>query len=198
MRALLSVGAAKVQRPEFDDLAEFSARRVTASAAGWGELDQLVQLAVDHIPALSAAGPMVERIWEHDRDSIWAFRRNDAIVGAYAMLFLNRVGLRRLLAGQFDASEPSLAWLARPGERVTAIYKWAVVAPGLASEGIRLVSRHLRSPRFADADLYALSTSEPATRLMLNLGFRSMSKADPRLLCYLRKTNRLGRGLVAA
>lgn len=198
MRVEVASGAASVQRPEFDDLALMPVRRVTASPAGWGELGTLLQLAVDHIPALSAAGPAVERVWLHNRNSVWAFRRGGGIVGVYAMLFLNQTGFRRLLAGQFDASNPSVAWLAAPGQPVAAIYKWAVTAPALAAEGIRLVSRRLQSPPYGAADLYALSTTPAATRLMLNLGFRAMSDIDPRLLRYVRQINRAPREFVAA
>jgi hypothetical protein len=189
--------AALPQRPDFDDLASLPARRITASPAGWGELGALMDLAVSQIPALAAAGPVVERIREHDRDAIWAFRRNGEVVGAYAMLHLNPTGLRRLLAGSFDAADPSLAWLASPREPVAAIYKWAVVAPGLAAAGIRLVSRHLGGPRYATANLYARATTPAATKLMLNIGFAAMPEVDPLLLGYVRQVNRTRRTLAA-
>jgi len=189
--------AAAMQRPDFDDLASLPARRITASPASWGELGALMDLAVSQIPALAAAGPVVERIRGHDRDAIWAFRRNGEVVGAYAMLHLNPTGLRRLLAGSFDAADPSLAWLASPREPVAAIYKWAVVAPRLAAEGIRLVSRHLRGPRYATANLYARATTPAATKLMLNIGFEAMPAIDPFLLGYVRQVNRTRRILAA-
>lgn len=198
MRPLRSAGAARLQRPEFDDLAKFSARRVTASSAGWGELGQLVQLAVEQIPSLSAAGPIVEKVWKYDRESIWAFRRGGEPVGFYAMLYLNQTGLDRLHARQFDGADPSLGWLAAPQEPAAAVYIWAAVAVGMVSEGMRLVSRHLQTERYANADLYALSTTEPATRLLLHQGFLPVPNNDPRLLCYVRQVNRAGHERVAA
>ncbi|MGV8841475.1 MAG: hypothetical protein ACWA6X_14385 [Bauldia sp.] len=197
MSSLLNGRAALVQRADFDDLADLPARRITASPAGWGELGALMDLAVTQIPALAAAGPVVERVRGHDRDAIWAFRRNGEIVGAYAMLHLNATGLRRLMSGSFDGADPSLAWLATPREPVAAIYKWAVVAPRLAAEGIRLVSRHLRGPRYAAANLYARATTPAATRLMLNIGFAALPEIDPLLLGYVRQANRARRTLAA-
>ena len=198
MRVLRNAGAASLQRPEFDELANFPARRVTASSAGWGELGQLVQLAVDQIPALSAAGPIVEKVWRYDRESVWAFRRNGEPVGFYAMLYLNRTGLDRLHARQFDGADPSLSWLSAPEEPAAAVYIWAAVAPGLVSEGMRLVSRHLQTARYAYADLYALATTEPAARILLHQGFRPVPNNDPRLLGYVRQVNRTGDERAAA
>jgi hypothetical protein len=198
MRSLRNVGAARLQRPEFDELADFPARRITASSAGWGELGQLVQLAVDQIPALSAAGPIVEKIWRYDRESVWAFRRNGEPVGFYAMLYLNQIGLGRLHARQFDGADPSLSWLADPKEPAAAVYIWAAVATGLVAEGMRLVSRHLQTARYAQADLYALATTEPAARILLHQGFRRVPNNDSRLLSYVRQANRTGHERAAA
>lgn len=198
MRLLRNGRAARLQRPEFDELAEFQARRITASSAGWGELGPLVRLAVDQIPALSAAGPIVEKVWRHDRESVWAFRRNGEPVGFYAMLYLNQTGLDRLHAREFDGADPSLSWLAAPGEPVAAVYIWAAVATGMVAEGMRLVSRHLQTGRYARADLYALATTEPASRILLHQGFRPVPNNDPRLLGYVRQVNRTGHERVAA
>ncbi len=183
MSVLGARGVAPARRPDFDGLADRPAGRIAASPSAAGELGELLRLAVEQIPALSAAGPAVERVWRHNPESIWAFRRGERIVGAYAMLFLNAAGHRRLRAGAFDGANPTLAQLAGPGEPVAAIYKWAVVAPGLAAAGIRIVSRHLSAPPYAAADLYARATTESATRLMLNLGFRPIVETDPKLLC---------------
>lgn len=198
MRVLSHAGAASLQRPEFDELANFPARRITASSAGWGELGQLVQLAIDQIPALSAAGPIVEKIWKYDRESVWAFRREGEPVGFYAMLYLNETGLSRLHAREFDGADPSLAWLASPGEPAAAVYIWAAVAMGLVSEGMRLVSRYLQTERYARANLFALATTEPAARILIHQGFRPVPNNDPRLFGYVRQLNRAGDERAAA
>lgn len=172
-------------------------RRAVVAPAGPDELDALLALATAEIPALAAAGPAVRRVQSHEPFSIWAFRRAGRIVGCYAMLHLNAAGFAELRAGTFDGSDPDVALLARPEEAVAAIYKWAVVAPGLAAEGIRAISRALREPRYARADLYARATTKAAARLMHNLGFAPVSARHPEWLRYVRRVNRMTLAYVA-
>lgn len=154
------------------------------------DLDRLLDIASQQIPALSAAGPAVRRVQLHNPLSVWSLRREGTIVGCYAMLHLNAAGFDRLKAFDFDAANPDTALLARPGDTVAAIYKWAVVAPRLAAEGIRTVSRRLAAAPFARADLYARATTPPAALLMAHLGFRPIPGASAEWLLYVRKVNR--------
>lgn len=189
---------ASAHRVLFDGLAALPVRRVSVAPARREDLEDLLRIAVRQIPALSAAGPAVERVWTSNPESILAFRRADEIVGCYAMLLFNEIGLGRFLSGSFDASDPDVACLSRPGQRVAAIYKWAVVAPGLAAEGIRAVSRRLQEPAYASANFYACATTAPAARLMAHLGFEPVPNTSPELLRYVRQASRTRMNDVAA
>ncbi|MGD9737856.1 MAG: hypothetical protein AB7O56_04055 [Bauldia sp.] len=191
MTDIVALRAASAQRSDFDELGSLPVRRIMVTPARTDELDALLELAVAEIPALRAAGPAVHRVQSHHPQSIWAFHRGGRIVGCYAMLHLNIQGLAQLLAGIFDGGNPDVALLARPGETVAAIYKWAVVAPGLAAEGIRAISHQLATPLFARADLFARATTPAAARLMSHLGFTPMSARHPERLRYVRKVNRM-------
>jgi hypothetical protein len=174
---------------EFDELCHRPVRRVAVGAALVGEIPELVRMAAVEIPSLAASEAAVLRVQEQNPESIWAFRRGTRLVGAYAMLLLNSWGCARLLAGELDCATPPLECLSAPGEVVAAIYKWAVVAPGLATEGVNAMSRYLQGPLYATANLYARSTASPARRLIINVGFQP-TRQGSNLLVYVRMRNR--------
>jgi len=174
---------------EFDKLQFLPVRRVSATAAPLAEIPDLVRIAAQEIPSLAAAEAAVMRVQRKHPESIWAFRRGDQTVGIYAMLLLNKRGREQLLAGSIDFANPALECLSEPGEPVTAIYKWAVVARGTTAEGLHLMSRHLQSPLYASANLYARAVGEAAERLDFNLGFTPV-RPDSELLVYVRMCNR--------
>lgn len=54
---------------------------------------------------------------------------SDRVAGMSAQLPLTEAGLEALLNGRFDAARPDLAFVARPGEKVDAIYVWLTFSP---------------------------------------------------------------------
>jgi len=182
---------------EFDELCRLPVRRVLVSAVPVSEIPELVRMAATEIPSLTAAEAAVVRVQEKHPESVWAFRRDGKLVGVYSMLLLNSIGHERLIDGQLDCSNPSLECLSEPGQPVTAIYKWAVVARGAAAEGIYAMSRHLQNQLYANANLYARAIGDAAQRLDFNLGFRPL-RPDSDLLVYIRMRNRARRSPLAA
>ena len=187
--------AARAQRPDFDDLALLPARRISASPARPAELNKLISLAGRLMP-LSAAAPAIERVYRHDPRSIWAVHGRDGIVGVFAMLFLSKTGLNRLLAGDFESSKPAVDWLAHASEKVAAVYLWAIATPGFVIDAFRVVSLWLRSPRYASADLYARATTPSGARLSINLGFELLPELG--LYRFQRHQNRAGANIAVA
>jgi hypothetical protein len=182
---------------EFDELRHLQNRRVSAVAAPLADIPDLVRIAAQEIPSLAAAEPAVLRVQQKHPESVWAFRRGDQTVGLYSMLLLNMRGLECLLDDSIDFSDPPLDCLSEPGAPVAAIYKWAVVARGIAAEGLHAMSRHLQGPLYATANLYARAVGAAAQRLDFNLGFRPV-RPGSELLVYVRMCNRTDQRAFAA
>jgi hypothetical protein len=192
----LDSSAYLARRHDFDELADLPVRHVVASPAVEGELGALVGLATNAIPSLAAAEPIVRQVHRHNSDSIWSVcNRNGAAVGVFAMLLLNRRGLRSMLSGRFDSAAPELDQLAGQGEGAAAVYLWAIVTPGLAIEAFRAVSHWLRSPRMRSADIFARPATEAGLRLSLRLGFEPIPEIG--LYCFRRHWNRRETSAVA-
>src|SRR5262249_20588291 len=140
-----------IMKREFDTLCQLPTRRVEGEAAALADNPHpLGRNAVEISPP--AASPAAGfRVPEKKPRSIWASRRGEAVVGIYAMLLLNPAGLEQLLAGTLAFADPPSDCLAEPRETVAAIYKWAVVARGLAAEGLHAMSRHLQREPYATA-----------------------------------------------
>ena len=169
-----------IMKREFDTLCHLPTRRVEVEAAALADIPDLLERTAVEIPTLAASRAAVLRVQERNPQSIWAFRRGEAVVGIYAMLLLNPAGLEQLLAGTLAFADPPSESLAERRETVAAIYKWAVVARGLAAEGIHAMSRHLQGGPYATANLYARAVGAAAQRLDFNLGFRPIRPGPPR------------------
>jgi predicted GNAT family N-acyltransferase len=65
--------------------------------------------------------------------------RTGKAIALFAFLPLNEFGAGMFVSGQADGARPDPAWIARPGERPVAFYKWLFFGPDLyirALEGI--------------------------------------------------------------
>jgi len=186
---------ARMHRREFDQLGRLVRPGTTVQPVDFEEVPELLAFAGREIPVLSSAVEAVSRVINRNRDSIWVFKRGGKPVGIYAMLLLSREGLEGLLLGEFNLSFPDPSLMVRTGEAPAAIYKWAVVAPGMASAGICAISHMLQTDRYATANLYARPTTVPGGRLMAHLGFHDVRAGLPDLQRYVRIVNR-GSGLV--
>ena len=200
MRPIIEVGEggrdAPVQHPDCDDLASLPACHVPAVPARPAQVASLTRLAARSIPTLSADRPVVERVHQYNPESVWAVTAGeDREIGVFAMLILNRSGLRALLADDFDSANPDLGRLVKPGEEAAAIYLWAIVTPGLAIETFRIVSRWLQSPTAQSAGIFARPTTKAGLRLSVRLGFEPIPELS--LYCFRRHCNRREASAVA-
>ena len=147
---------------------------------------------------LTASPQICESIRRRHRDNIWSIRdrRNNALIGIYAMAMLTEDGHRALLAGEFEAHDPRLAHVAETGDHVAAIYKWGVYAPGVAAAAIPLIARRLQLPPYDEVDLYGNGSTEAGKRIMRAVGFRKLETlAAPNLYIYARLANRAPKDL---
>ena len=192
---IVSGNDALLQRREFDHLGRIDRAGVTVERISADDIPELLAFAARAIPALSSAEEAVARVVNRNRDSAWAFRRGTEAAGVYAMVHLSKEGLEALLLGEFNTSFPDPSLMVKTGEAPAAIYKWAVVAPGMASVGICTISRMLQADRFSTANLYARPATFAGGRLMARVGFLAVRSGFPDLHRYTRIVNR-GSGLV--
>ena len=179
-----------MQRREFDLMVPTNHVRMGVCPASHAQLPAVFDLAQREIPVLLSPLKHVERVFSHNNDSILVFVRDDDVVGVYATLMLNEMGLERLLRGDLDTYAPDLSCMVPDAQVPAAIYNWAVVAPQLAAEGLRHVSEYLRQPKYRKANLYARGTTPAACRLMEHTGYKLLSGAHPDLYRYERVANR--------
>ena len=187
-----------MQRREFDLLVPIDHVRMTVRPASRSELPCVFAMATKKIPTLSAALPYVEGVHAHNPDSILVYHRDGEIVGIYSMLMLSASGLERLLLGKLDTSAPDFDAVVASGERPAAIYNWAVVAPKLASEGLRHTSVYLRQPLYRRANIYARGTTKAARHIMEQGGYQRLGEVYNDLYRYVRMANRQSRPSLAA
>jgi hypothetical protein len=190
---LIDEDDAILQRREFDHLGRLSPTRISVEPIEIKEIPELLAFAANKIPVLSSAVDAVARVATRNRESVWVFRRNGAPVGIYAMLHLSKDGLEALLLGELNTSFPDPGAMVATGEAPMAIYKWAVVAPGMASAGICAVSALLQTARYQTANLFARPTTMGGERIMTNLGFSKVRSGLADLHRYVRLANRVDR-----
>ena len=177
-------------RHEFDLLEPPKTARIQLRLATIDDIESAREFAQRELPGNIAAGEILEKAIQHNPDNLLAFCRNGEVVGIWAMLMLGPVALEQLLLGEFNPVDPDFQFLAAGGETPVAIYKWAVVAPGLAAEGIRHVSRFLRQPLYARTNFFSRPNTDVGVKLNYSLGFRPIEAQTPGLFRYTRLVNR--------
>jgi len=163
---------------QLDDLdTQRLAKRLVVFTPRGAEIDALVA----HVQKdLNVAGSdVVRRVVSHNPDSLWAIARRSHFSasalsgeGLMAFLMLNRAGMRRLIAGTFDASDPDLSLLAQQFEKPAGIYIWALHARGTIHGGIPLVMEKMNTPLYRDVDVYARAVTPEGVRFVNGTGFR--------------------------
>jgi hypothetical protein len=177
-------------RHEFDRLEVPNRPRIRLHRATVDDIGVTRQLAAQELPGAVASEEAIARTIGHNRNNVLLFYKNSDVVGVCAMLMLTPTGLEALLLGEFDGLNPNPKGLAATGDSPAAIYSWAVVAPGLASEGICHVSQFLRQPPFRAANFYSRPNTEVGIRLNLGVGFHPIQAGTPGLFRYVRLINR--------
>ena len=185
-------------KSEYDLLSPPTNGRIKVRRAKSNDLKTACRFGNDDIPGRISAIPVVAAVVEHNPDNAFVFLHDDSIVGFYAMLMLHPRGLERLLQGEFDCANPDLDCLTQTGEVPAAIYKWAMVASGLAAEGILHMSKLLRSPTFKNANFYSRPNTSAGVRINVNRGFKPVNCKTPGLYRYVRLANRVSEYVHAA
>jgi predicted GNAT family N-acyltransferase len=177
--AKVIIGASQLPHHPVSGLnAEHLAKRLVVFAPNGAEIDAILTRARRDIAGLTTA-EVVHRVISHNPDSFWAIAHRSryssiapAGEGFMAFLMLNDAGMKRLVAGTFDASNPDLSLLAPQNEKPAGIYVWALHAPGGIAGGVALTFEKVATPRYADVDLYAKLVTAAGRRLGRTLGFR--------------------------
>lgn len=188
--SLLDRGSARHrQRHELDLLRSYD--WIDARPATIDELPTMVAMARETIPAISIGYDSVERIFVHNQECIFPFRRDGKIVGGVAWLFLNELGLEALLLDEIDFSRPNLALLTRRNQAPAAIYAWAMAGRGRAAAGLANVASRLRAAPYSWADYYAQPATADGARFLAQLGFAPTPSFQRDLWTYRRLCNRV-------
>jgi predicted GNAT family N-acyltransferase len=176
---LLPAGGAAVHPARYplpaDNIEDF-ARDVVVFTLGGEDLGQLIDRAQHDLPGL-ASRESVLRVMAHNPDSVWGIARREKSAAALrpegfiGFLMLNEQGVRRLLAGTFDAVDPDVDLLSGQNEKPAGIYVWAMWARQNLVAGIPLAFEKMWTPLYKGADLYARAVTHDGRRLLETMGF---------------------------
>jgi predicted GNAT family N-acyltransferase len=175
------------------------AQDVVVFTLGADDLSPLLDRAEVDLPGL-ASREAVLRVMAHNPDTVWGIARRAAGVrgaqkpeGFIGFLMLNEQGVRRLIAGTFDASAPDVGLLCFQNQRPAGIYVWAMWARDRLVAGIPLAFEKMWTPLYQEADLYARAVTYDGKRLLETMGFTPGAvfekQANPDLHC-LRRSDR--------
>lgn len=177
-------------RHEFDMLQLPKRCRIDLARANDEELVLITELASRQIPGELAGNEIVRQVTKHNPNNLLIFKRGKLVVGGWSMLMLSPQGVEALFLGEIDLSDPDPKYLADQTTAPGAIYVWAVVAPKLAAEGIRHVSKFLRAPIYRNSNLYSRPNTDVGVQLNLRLGFMPIGPSAPGYYRYVRIANR--------
>ena len=154
------------------------ARNVVVFTLAAEDLGSLMDRARIDLPGLAAEEAVV-RVMRHNPDSVWGIARGGEHAGSdptpegfVGFLMLNEHGVRRLISGTFDASDPDLGLLSAQNEKPAGIYLWAMWARNNLVSGIPLAFEKMFTPLYKDADLYARAVTLDGKRLLETMGFQ--------------------------
>lgn len=160
------------------------AQNVVIFTLGAADLGPLMERAKIDLPGL-ASKEAVLRVMAHNPDTVWGIARRETYAGGgvgpegfIGFLMLNAEGLRHLIAGTFDASDPDTGLLCGQNERPAGIYLWAMWARNKLVGGIPLAFEKMWTPLYKDADLYARAVTQDGKRLLETMGFNPGATFD--------------------
>jgi len=180
----------EIAKHEFDLLLPLKSSRIEVNPATADDAKKACELSRDNIPNSVENISLIKNVISRNADNIFIFRKNQMIIGVYAMLMLTPLGLERLLLGEFDSKNPDMMCLTITGETPAAIYVWSYVAPGLAADGIRHVSKFLQQPNYRNINFFARPVTKAGLRITQNLGYEPLKNATEGLYRYVRLVNR--------
>jgi predicted GNAT family N-acyltransferase len=166
------------------DNLERSARDVVVFTPVGNQIDGVIARARIDLPGLADTS-VVYRVMSQNPDCLWAISKRrgfDAaapnIDGFIAFLMLNQEGLRQLVAGTFDASNPDPNLLVPQNVKPAAIYWWAAWARSGSVAGVPLGFDKMFTPLYRDVDIYARAVTIEGLRLLETLGFKRGATLD--------------------
>lgn len=162
-------------------------RRFTLRPVEECEIGRLIEAAARDIPAMKVIEPAIRRVFSYNRETILAVISSKGLIGGFAILYLNRAGLERLLRGSFSVADPDLSHLASPGETPSALYAWAMYLPGQAVAAMGNVMQFVRRPGLAEIDMYARPGTLKGWRFMERTGFERVAGGPADLFVYRRR-----------
>lgn len=140
------------------------------------EISTLCLLGSNTIPGI-AGNDVVRRVVNHNRDSLLGIFRNSRepgvprrALGFYANLMLNGAGHAAVKTGLLDPSDPQEEFMAPTGVRPSAIYSWAVVAPGLLDKTLPLLAVKLTA-LYADLPILTAAATTAGKKAIARKGF---------------------------
>ncbi len=159
------------------NLDQFARGLVIFTPAG-RDIDALIARARVDLAGLASTG-VVHRVIAQNPDTMWAIARRENFnpeapsgKGFIAFLMLNEAGVRRLVEGTFDASNPDPELLSPQCQRPAGIYVWCMHARNGLAAGIPLAFEKIWTPLYRDADIYARAVTVDGQRFLETLGFQ--------------------------
>lgn len=174
-----------------------TARDVVVFTPVGNQIEAVLARARIDLPGL-ADSAVVYRVMSHNPDCLWAIAQrrgfdaeSPVIEGFNAFLMLNEEGLRQLVAGTFDASDPDPQLLVPQNVKPAAIYCWACWARNGLVGGVSLIFDKVFAPLYRDVDMYARAMTPEGLRQLEMLGFKRGASVDgvdnPTLHVFARK-----------
>lgn len=176
---------------EFDCLTPSRRSKIELRICTSEHVDRICELTTSEMPVEVASAEAVSKVINRNIESILGFWSEGRMVGVWAMLMLNSIGLERFLLGEFDTLNPVEKCLAETGTKPAAIYVWAVVAKGMAIEGVKHVSRFLADDKYRDINFFSVPVSNAGVRMNRSLGFHQIKTVRPGVDRYVRLENRI-------
>lgn len=176
-------------RHDFDLLPTSS--EIEVRLARHSDLTFLADMAYRLVPGVRITEPILGSYLTFDPECILTFCRQEKVLGAIALLYLNSRGHDALILDEIALTRPDVSLLAGKNDEVSAIYMWAIATTGRGIAGLGNVAAHLRTTRYAGADCYAQPSSSAGRNLLFATGFRQIPSFQPDLWCYERPWNRI-------
>jgi hypothetical protein len=180
----------KTAKHDFDLLRPSKSINPVVRKATAADVLEACAFCAGKIPGSSPDASLINNIIMHNTDNIFVFLKNNAIIGIYAMLMLNPLGLERLLLGEFNTKNPDFICLTKTKETPAAIYVWSYIAPGKAANGIRNVSQFLQQKKYRNINFFARPVTTAGFQITQNLGYEPLENTSNGLFRYVRLINR--------
>ncbi|HEX5185135.1 MAG TPA: GNAT family N-acetyltransferase [Allosphingosinicella sp.] len=97
----------------------------------------------------------------------------------FAYLPLNEFGAGMFVSGRADGRRPDPAWIARPGERPAAFYKWLFHGPDLYIRSLAAIGEIFRSEAGGGCPVFTRGATSLSERLHLKLGYLRAASLYP-------------------